>query len=70
MKLSRKFLSDYLDTSDIEINKLALDMTSIGNEFDECGKLINATNLSINIVFLFSMNSAKLSKLKLTFGIK
>ena len=34
MKLSRKFLSDYIDTSDIEINKLALDMTSIGNEFD------------------------------------
>ena len=50
MKLSRKFLSDYIDTSDIEINKLALDMTSIGNEFDECGKLINATNLVIGEV--------------------
>ena len=50
MKLSRKFLSDYIDTSDIEINKLAEDMTSIGNEFDECGKLINATNLIIGEV--------------------
>ncbi len=47
MKLSRKFLSDYIDTSDIEINKLAEDMTGIGNEYDECGKLINATNLII-----------------------
>ena len=50
MKLSRNFLSDYVDTSDIEINKLALDMTSIGNEFDFCGKLINATNLVIGEV--------------------
>ena len=45
MKLSRNFLNDYLDTNDIPINKLALDMTSIGNEFDYCGKLINASNL-------------------------
>ena len=50
MKLSRKFLSDYVDTSDIEINKLALDMTSIGNEFDYCGKLIDITNLIIGEV--------------------
>ena len=50
MKLSRKFLSDYIDTSDIEINKLAEDMTSIGNEYDFCGKLINATNLVIGEV--------------------
>ena len=50
MKLSRKFLSDYIDTNDIEINKLAEDMTSIGNEYDFCGKLINATNLIIGEV--------------------
>jgi len=50
MKLSRNFLNDYLDTSDIEINKLAEDMTSIGNEYDFCGKLINATNLVIGEV--------------------
>ena len=56
MKLSRKFLSDYVDTSDIEINKLALDMTSIGNEFDFCGKLINATNLVIGEVMECEMH--------------
>ena len=50
MKLSRKFLSDYLDTSDIEIGKLAEDMTSIGNEYDFCGKLVNVTNLIIGEV--------------------
>ena len=50
MKLSRKFLNDYIDTSDIEINKLAEDMTSIGNEYDFCGKLINVTNLVIGEV--------------------
>ena len=47
MKLSRKFLSDYVDTSDIELEKLADDMTSIGNEYDFAGKLINVTNLVI-----------------------
>ena len=56
MKLSRKFLNDYLDTNDIEINKLALDMTSIGNEFDFCGKLINATNLVVGEVIECSMH--------------
>ena len=50
MKLSRNFLSDYIDTNEIDINKLALDMTSIGNEFDFAGKLINATNLVIGKV--------------------
>ena len=50
MKLSRKFLNDYIDTSDIEIGKLALDMTSIGNEFDFCGKLVDVTNLVIGEV--------------------
>ena len=56
MKLSRKFLSDYIDTSDIEINKLALDMTSIGNEFDFCGKLVNVTNLVIGEVMECEMH--------------
>ena len=50
MKLSRKFLNDYLDTSDIDIHTLAEDMTSIGNEYDFCGKLINCTNLVIGEV--------------------
>ncbi len=50
MKLSRKFLSDYVDTSDIALNKLALDMTSIGNEFAYCGKLVDVNNLVIGEV--------------------
>ena len=56
MKLSRKFLSDYIDINDIEINKLAEDMTSIGNEYDFCGKLINATNLVIGEVISCKMH--------------
>ena len=47
MKLSRKFLEDFLDIKDKDIQKIADDMTSIGNEYDYCGKLISATNLII-----------------------
>ena len=50
MKLSKKFLNDYLDVSDIDFKQLALDMTSVGNEFASCEKLINATNLVIGKV--------------------
>jgi len=49
MKLSRKFVSDYVDI-DVDINTLAEDMTSIGNEYDSCGKLVPATNLVIGEV--------------------
>ena len=34
MLLSRKFLNDYVDTSDVSINELADKMTSVGNEYD------------------------------------
>ena len=37
MKLSKNFVKDYVDV-DVDINKLAEDMTSIGNEYDEAGK--------------------------------
>jgi len=51
MKLSRKFLSDYVDIpEDVTINELAEEMTHVGNEYDTCGKLINATNLVIGEV--------------------
>ena len=49
MKLSRKFVSDYVDM-DVDIKKLAEDMTSIGNEYDSCGKLIPTTKLIIGEV--------------------
>ena len=48
MKLSINFLRDYLDLDkDLDVKKLAEDMTSAGNEYDDVGKLINATNLVI-----------------------
>ena len=56
MKLSRNFLSDYLDTSSIDIKKLADDMTSIGNEYASCGKLINAQGLIIGKVVSCTMH--------------
>ncbi len=49
MKLSRKFLNDYCDI-DVDTKTLASDMTSIGNEYDSCEKLIPATNLVIGEV--------------------
>ena len=51
MKLSRKFLSDYVDLDEnLSIKQIAEDMTSIGNEYDSCGSLIPATNLTIGHV--------------------
>ena len=48
MKLSRKFLSDYVDIpSEVTINEIAEEMTHVGNEYDSAEKLINATNLVI-----------------------
>ena len=51
MKLSRKFLSEYIDIpSDVETKSLAEEMTHVGNEYDSCEKLIPATNLVIGEV--------------------
>ena len=48
MKLSINFLKDYLDLDEnIDVKKLADDMTSAGNEYDDASKLINATKLII-----------------------
>ena len=48
MKLSINFLKDYVDLDEnIDVKKLAEDMTNAGNEYDEAGKLINATKLII-----------------------
>ena len=46
MLLSRKFVSDYIDLDkELSIEKIASDMTQVGNEYDYAGKLIDATNL-------------------------
>ena len=48
MKLSINFLKDYIDLDDnIDVVKLAEDMTNVGNEYDEAAPLINATKLII-----------------------
>lgn len=51
MKLSRNFVSDYIDLpKDLTIEQIAEDMTSVGNEYDEAGKLINCTKLVVGEV--------------------
>ena len=49
MKLSRKFVSDYVDI-DVDTKTLAEDMTSIGNEYDSCDKLLPCSKLVIGEV--------------------
>ena len=51
MILSRKFVNDYIDLSEeLSIEKIADDMTSVGNEYDKAEKLINCTNLIVGEV--------------------
>src|SRR5699024_1886254 len=49
MKLSRNFVSDYVDI-DVDSKTLAEGMTSIGNEYDSCGPLLPVSNLIIGEV--------------------
>ena len=51
MKLSINFVKDYIDLpEDLDVKKIADDMTNVGNEYDEASKFINATNLIIGEV--------------------
>ena len=48
MILSTNFLKDYIDLDEnIDVKKLAEDMTRVGNEYDSAEKLVPATNLVI-----------------------
>ena len=48
MKLSRKFVEDYIDIDkELDIKKIADDMTNAGSEYDSAEKFINATKLVI-----------------------
>ena len=49
MKLSTNFVKDYVDI-DVDVKTLAEDMTRVGNEYDEAGKLVNATELVVGEV--------------------
>ena len=51
MKLSTNFVKEYVDIpEDVNVTKIAEDMTKVGNEYDSAQKLINATNLVIGKV--------------------
>ncbi len=49
MKLSRKFVEDYVDI-DVDIETLAKDMTKVGNEYEVAEKLVPSTKLVIGKV--------------------
>ena len=55
MKLSTNFVKDYVDI-DIDLKRLAEDMTNVGNEYDSAEKLINATNLVVGEVIECEMH--------------
>ncbi len=50
MKVSRNFLSDYLDVSKIDFAILKDEMLHLGHEYDEYQKLVDATNLVVGKV--------------------
>ena len=51
MKLSLNFVKDYIDLpEDLDAKQIAEDMTLHSSEYDEAGKLVNATNLVIGEV--------------------
>ena len=51
MKLSLNFVKDYIDLDEnLTVEQIAEDMTNHSSEYDEAGKLINATNLIIGEV--------------------
>ena len=51
MKLSRKFVSEYIDLDEnLTVSEIAEAMTGVGNEYDSAEKLINCTNLTIGHV--------------------
>ncbi len=49
MKLSTNFVKDYIDI-DVDLKKLAEDMTKVGNEYDSAEKLVPSTKLVIGKV--------------------
>ena len=55
MKLSTNFVKDYVDI-DVDLKRLAEDMTNVGNEYDSAEKLINATNLVVGEVLECEMH--------------
>lgn len=50
MRLSRKFLNDYIDTSSMMTEDLATKLVSLGHEYDEIKKVSDATGLVVGKV--------------------
>ena len=50
MRLSKKFLNDYIDIGNIKFDELADKMVNAGNEYESIEKMCNATNLIIGEV--------------------
>ena len=50
MRLSKKFLNDYIDINNIKFDELADKMVNAGNEYESIEKMCNATNLIIGEV--------------------
>jgi len=50
MRLSKKFLSDYIDISDLNYSELADKMVFAGNEYESISKLCDVTNLVVGEV--------------------
>ena len=72
MLLSRKFVKDYLDLDDkLSIEQIANDMTNVGNEYDICGNLINASNLIVGeVIECEDIPDTHLHKCKVNIGDK
>ena len=72
MKVSRNFLSDYIDIDGISTKDLADKLVSVGNEYDSVSKFIPATNLVIGHVIECVMHpdSKKLHICKIDLGDK
>ncbi len=50
MKVSKEFLNDYIDISNIDFKEIADKMVFLGNEYDSISKLSSATNLVVGHV--------------------
>lgn len=50
MRLSKKFISDYIDISSIDMKELAEKMVFVGNEYEEMRPFCEATNLVVGEV--------------------
>ncbi len=50
MKLSRNFLNDYIDLSDIDVYELADKMLNVGNEYESIKRLASSKNLVVGEV--------------------